>query len=131
MTPENGEARERIAKVIARSGVCSRRDAERLIADGRVTLNGRAVTTPAIVVVAEDEIKVDGRPLPAPEARRLWRYHKPKGLLTTSKDPAGRAAGGRRLFDALIRPEPRTSTPSVRWSASQPSPPSSRPGSGP
>lgn len=103
MTAENGAARERIAKVIARSGVCSRRDAERLIADGRVTLNGRAVTTPAIVVVAEDEIKVDGRPLPAPEARQLWRYHKPKGLLTTSKDPAGRAT----IFDKLPAGLPR------------------------
>lgn len=81
---------ERIAKFLARAGVCSRRDAERLIADGRVKVNGKVLDTPAFKVSVKDKVLVDGRPIGAAEATRLWRYHKPAGLVTTHRDPAGR-----------------------------------------
>ena len=81
---------ERIAKVIARAGICSRRDAEKLIAEGRVMLDGELVTTPAIKVTANNVIVVDGKPVAAPEAARLWRYHKLSGTVTTHKDEKGR-----------------------------------------
>jgi len=81
---------DRIAKVLARAGVCSRRDAERLIADGRVKLNGVVLDTPAVKVTDQDRIEVDGRVIGASETTRLWRYHKPTGLVTTHHDPAGR-----------------------------------------
>jgi 23S rRNA pseudouridine2605 synthase len=79
-----------VAKFLARAGVCSRRDAERLIAEGRVKLNGAVLDTPAVKVTARDKILVDGRPVGAAEPTRLWRYHKPPGLVTTHNDPAGR-----------------------------------------
>ncbi len=79
-----------MAKFLARAGVCSRRDAERLIAEGRVKLNGAVLDTPAVKVTARDKILVDGRPVGAAEPTRLWRYHKPPGLVTTHNDPAGR-----------------------------------------
>ncbi len=94
---------DRIAKVIARAGVCSRREAEKLIADGRVTLDGEKVTTPAIRVGENHVVAVDGKPLAEPEATRLWRYHKPVGLVTTHKDPEGRST----VFNALPRSLPR------------------------
>lgn len=81
----------RIAKVIARAGVCSRRDAEKLIADGRVSLDGKPVTTPAIRVGEHQVVSIDGKPLDEPETTRLWRYHKPTGLVTSHRDPQGRA----------------------------------------
>ncbi|HXR95776.1 MAG TPA: pseudouridine synthase [Rhizomicrobium sp.] len=81
---------ERIAKVIARAGLCSRRDAERLIAEGRVQLDGETVTSPARNVTENNVIQVDGKPLDAPPPARLWRYHKPSGLVTTHKDEKGR-----------------------------------------
>ncbi len=81
---------ERIAKVIARAGICSRRDAERLIAEGRVMLDGETVTSPARNVTEHNVIQVDGKPLKEPEPARLWRYHKPAGLVTTHKDEKGR-----------------------------------------
>ena len=84
------EAGDRIAKVIARAGVCSRRDAEKLIAEGRVALNGEKVLTPAIRIGANDVIAIDGKPVAEPEPARLWRYHKPAGLVTTHRDPQGR-----------------------------------------
>jgi 23S rRNA pseudouridine2605 synthase len=93
----------RIAKVMARAGVCSRRDAERLIADSRVTLNGKTVATPAINVTGRDVICVDGRAIAAPEASRLWRYHKRKGEVTTRHDPQGRPT----VFDRLPEELPR------------------------
>jgi 23S rRNA pseudouridine2605 synthase len=81
---------ERVAKALARAGVASRREVERLIAAGRVKLNGVVLNTPAVKVGARDVLTVDGRPVAAPEATRVWRYHKPVGLVTTEKDPQGR-----------------------------------------
>ncbi len=81
---------ERVAKALARAGVASRREVERLIAAGRVKLNGLVLDTPAVKVGAHDVLTVDGRPVAAPEATRVWRYHKPVGLVTTEKDPQGR-----------------------------------------
>jgi 23S rRNA pseudouridine2605 synthase len=94
---------ERIAKIIARSGLCSRRDAERLIAAGRVSLNGRRLESPAVNVTSADNILVDGAALPAIEPPRLWRYHKPKGRVTTHRDPQERPT----VFDALPQEMPR------------------------
>jgi 23S rRNA pseudouridine2605 synthase len=93
----------RIAKAIAHAGICSRRDAERMIEAGRVAVNGRVLTTPAHVVSAKDKITVDGKPLPQAEAPRLWRYHKPRGLVTSHKDPQGR----KTVFEALPEGLPR------------------------
>jgi 23S rRNA pseudouridine2605 synthase len=81
---------ERIAKVMARAGLCSRRDAERWIADGRVAVNGHVLTSPAVNVGPSDRVAVDGLSLPERERTRLWLYHKPKGLVTTARDPEGR-----------------------------------------
>jgi 23S rRNA pseudouridine2605 synthase len=83
-------AGDRIAKVIARAGICSRRDAEKLIADGRVTLDGETVKTPATKVGENQVVSVDGKPLGEPDPARLWRYHKPSGLVTTHRDPKDR-----------------------------------------
>ncbi|MGL4396162.1 MAG: pseudouridine synthase [Hyphomicrobium sp.] len=80
----------RIARAMARAGLCSRREAERWIADGRVNVNGKLLKTPAFEVSPADRILVDGKPLPAAEPARLWRYHKPRGLVTTHRDPEGR-----------------------------------------
>jgi 23S rRNA pseudouridine2605 synthase len=96
-------AGERIAKVLARAGLCSRRDAEQWIAAGRVAVNGRLLTGPAVNVGPDDRIEVDGETLPARERTRLWLYHKPRGLVTTARDPAGR----RTVFDALPGELPR------------------------
>jgi 23S rRNA pseudouridine2605 synthase len=84
------ETGERIAKLIARAGLCSRRDAERWIAEGRVAVGGTVLTSPAITVTADDDIRVDGKKLPAAPGTRLWRYHKPAGLITTHRDDRGR-----------------------------------------
>ncbi len=81
---------ERIAKWIARAGVCSRRDAERLIAAGRVRVDGRTVASPALRVGPAQRVEIDGEPLPAFEPPRLFRFHKPRGVLTTARDPRGR-----------------------------------------
>jgi len=94
---------ERIAKVIARAGVCSRRDAEKLIAEGRVALNGEKVTTPATKVSENQVVSVDGKPLGEPDPARLWRYYKPSGLVTTHRDPQGRPT----VFAALPKSLPR------------------------
>jgi 23S rRNA pseudouridine2605 synthase len=97
-SPPGGEREgERIAKVIARAGICSRRDAERLILDGKVSVNGKVLESPALNVSSRDQIVVDGKPLPRLEPTRLWRYHKPAGLVTTAKDPEGRTTVFERL----------------------------------
>jgi 23S rRNA pseudouridine2605 synthase len=93
----------RIAKVIARAGICSRRDAEKLIAEGRVSLDGKTVTTPAIRVGEHQVVAIDGKPLDEPETTRLWRYHKPAGLVTSHRDPQGRAT----VFANLTKHMPR------------------------
>lgn len=98
-TPEG----ERIAKVMARAGLCSRREAEAWIAEGRVKVNGEKLTSPARNVTERDDIRVDGKPLPDKEKVRLWRYHKPRGLLTTAKDPQGRPT----VFESLPKELPR------------------------
>jgi 23S rRNA pseudouridine2605 synthase len=90
-------AGERIAKVMARAGLCSRRDAERWIAEGRVAVNGQTLTTPAMTVTAADIVQVDGQPLPVKEPARLWRYHKPEGLVVSHKDEKDRPTVFQRL----------------------------------
>lgn len=97
---------ERIAKRIARAGLASRRDAERMIAEGRVKLNGRVVATPATLVAPNDRIEVDGERLAERERTRLWLFNKPKGLVTTNRDPEGRAT----IFSALSPDMPRVMT---------------------
>jgi 23S rRNA pseudouridine2605 synthase len=97
------EAGERIAKVMARAGVCSRRDAEKLIAEGRVAIGGKKVTTPAIRVAADALITVDGKAIPTRETTKLWRFHKPSGLVTSHRDPEGRPT----VFEHLPRQLPR------------------------
>ncbi|NIJ41794.1 23S rRNA pseudouridine2605 synthase [Parvibaculum indicum] len=94
---------ERIAKVIARAGVCSRREAEKLIAEGRVTVDGRVLESPALNVTGRETIVVDGHPLPAQEPTRLWRYYKEAGLVTTARDPEGRPT----VFSRLPKDMPR------------------------
>lgn len=96
-------APQRIAKVLARAGLCSRRDAERWIAAGRVSVDGEVLTSPATSVGEDADIRVDGAPLPAPQRARLWRYHKPAGLVTTHRDEKGRGT----VFAALPRDLPR------------------------
>jgi 23S rRNA pseudouridine2605 synthase len=81
---------ERIAKRIARAGIASRRDAERMIEQGRVTLDGRKLTSPAVTVTDSSVITIDGVKLPEPERVRLFRYHKPRGLIVSHRDPEGR-----------------------------------------
>ncbi|MCR9220551.1 MAG: rRNA pseudouridine synthase [Alphaproteobacteria bacterium] len=98
-----GGPRQRIAKAMARAGLCSRRDAERWIEAGRVQVNGRAIDSPALTVGPEDAVLVDGKPLPAPEPARLWRYHKPRGLVTSARDEQGRATVFDNLPDRLPR----------------------------
>src|SRR5262249_17325440 len=88
---------ERIAKVIARAGLASRRDAEDWIAAGRVAVNGKVINSPALNVSAGDRVTVDGAALPARERTRLFLYYKPRGLVTTHADPEGRPT----IFAAL------------------------------
>ncbi len=100
---QNQHEGERIAKVIARAGLASRREAEAWIAAGRVAVNGARITSPALNVSPSDKIVVDGRPLPGAERTRLFLYHKPRGLVTTSADPQGRPT----IFGALPKHLPR------------------------
>ncbi|WP_122466824.1 MULTISPECIES: pseudouridine synthase [Brevundimonas] len=94
---------ERIAKVMARAGIASRREVERLIGLGKVALNGRILDTAATLVTRDDVITVDGKPIGSAQATRVWRYHKPVGLMTTHNDPAGRPT----VFDSLPSTLPR------------------------
>ncbi|MBK1637279.1 pseudouridine synthase [Rhodovulum adriaticum] len=94
---------DRIAKVLARAGVASRREAERMIEAGRVTVNGRRIDSPALNVTPTDKITVDGQPLADPDPPRIWLYHKPTGLVTTARDEKGRPT----VFDNLPEDMPR------------------------
>lgn len=94
---------ERIAKRLARAGIASRRDAEALIVDGRVKVNGKTLTSPALNVTDADIILIDGKPIPAIERTRLWLYHKPAGLVTSNRDTEGRAT----VFESLPKELPR------------------------
>ncbi|TNF19568.1 MAG: rRNA pseudouridine synthase [Rhodobacteraceae bacterium] len=98
-TPEG----DRIAKVLARAGIASRREAERMIEAGRVRVNGAVIERAALNVTDKDKIEVDGKPLEAPEAERLWLYHKPAGLVTSHRDDQGRPT----IYDDLPEEMPR------------------------
>ena len=101
--PREKKSGERIAKVVSRAGLASRRDAEEWIVQGRVTVNGRVINSPALDVTANDVVTVDGKPLPARERTRLFLFHKPRGLMTTHADPEGRPT----VFDNLPEGLPR------------------------
>lgn len=98
-----GARGERIAKRLARAGLCSRREAERWIEEGRVSVDGKVLTTPAVLVTAASRIAVDGKAVAGPEKTRLWRYHKPRGYVSTERDPQGRPT----IFAALPPTMPR------------------------
>ena len=103
MESSEKSAGERIAKVIARAGICSRREAEKLIVSGKVTVDGKRLTSPALNVTALHAICVDGKPLPQKLEARLWLYYKPLGLITSHRDPEGRST----VFGALPGHLPR------------------------
>ncbi|MDH5529642.1 MAG: pseudouridine synthase [Paracoccaceae bacterium] len=94
---------DRIAKVMARAGIASRRDAERMIIDGRVAVNGVKITSPALDVQPKDKVTLDGKPIDAPQPARLWLYYKPLGLVTSEKDEKGRQT----VFDTMPEDMPR------------------------
>lgn len=100
---EDSHKGDRIAKVLARAGVASRREAEKIIADRRVAVNGKTIDSPALNVTAKDRITLDGKPIAEPEPPRIWLYHKPTGLVTTAKDEKGRDT----VFDKLPEDMPR------------------------
>lgn len=101
--PKPKKAGERIAKALARAGLASRRDAEEMVTQGRVTVNGRVINSPALDITKNDVVLVDGKPLPERERTRLFLYHKPRGLMTTHDDPEGRPT----VFDNLPEGLPR------------------------
>ncbi|MGM0583054.1 MAG: pseudouridine synthase [Pseudomonadota bacterium] len=101
--PPDSPPGERLARRLARAGVASRRAAEAIIEAGRVRVNGRLVTTPAFNVTEADRVELDGQPLPAPEPSRMWRYHKPAGLVTTESDEKGRPTVFQRLPEGMPR----------------------------
>lgn len=94
---------DRIAKVMSRAGIASRREAERMIAAGRVSVNGKVISSPALNVTRGDKIVVDGKEVGEPDPSRIWLYHKPVGLVTTARDEKGR----KTVFDALPADLPR------------------------
>ena len=97
---------DRIAKVLARAGVASRRDAEKMILAGRIAVNGKIIDRAALNITDADKVTVDGKPMPPPEPPRLWLYHKPIGLVTTTRDEQGRAT----IYDKLPPELPRVVT---------------------
>ena len=104
--PTSTPTGDRIAKVLSRAGIASRRDAERMIEAGRVSVNGKRITSPALNVTPGDRISVDGKPVGPPEPPRLWLYHKPTGLVTTTRDELGRPTIFDRLPDGMPRVMP-------------------------
>jgi len=100
---QNTPTGDRIAKVLSRAGIASRREAERMIAEGRVSVNGKPIDSPALNVTDKDKIVVDGKPVGAPDAPRIWLYHKPAGLVTTERDERDRET----VFEALPDDMPR------------------------
>ena len=101
------EAGDRIAKLLARAGVASRREIERMIADGRVSLDGKVLDTPAVKLENLRGVTVDGKPVAQAEAARLFAFHKPSGLITAERDPRGRPTIYTALRNALPRGTPR------------------------
>ena len=103
--PEKNPSREpqRIAKLLARAGIASRREIERMIEERRIAINGQPVEKPATLLTSLHGVTVDGRPVKAPAPARLFRFHKPRGLLTTERDPKGRPT----IYDRLPRDLPR------------------------
>lgn len=101
--PEIAASEGRIAKILARAGICSRREAEALVTQGRVSVDGEILLSPAVNVSASQDIRVDGQPIPQAELPRMWRYHKPRGVVTTNKDPQARPT----VFEALPKTLPR------------------------
>ena len=106
MTAPTPQKAERVAKLIARAGICSRREAEKLIAERRVAVDGAVLEMPGVTVDDPGRITIDGERLPRAEQARLFRYHKPRGLLTTNRDPKGRPT----IFEALPKTLPRLVT---------------------
>ncbi|MET0250883.1 MAG: pseudouridine synthase [Novosphingobium sp.] len=106
-SPAGPPSGERIAKLLARAGIASRREIERMIADGRVALDGAVLTTPATVLPGLRGVTVDGKAIAAPEPMRLFAFHKPPGLLTTEHDPAGRPTIYTALRNAMPKGSPR------------------------
>lgn len=103
---KDSPASNRIAKVLARAGIASRRDAEKMILAGRIAVNGKRIDRAALNVTAADKITVDSKPLTQPEPPRLWLYHKPVGLVSTTRDEQGRAT----IYDKLPPDLPRVMT---------------------
>ena len=102
----NEKKPERISKCLSRAGICSRREAERWIAEGRVMVNGKRLKDPVCLVTDEDKIKVDGKLIPGKDQTRVWRYHKPAGLVTSNADEKGRTT----VFDQFPPELPRVMT---------------------
>ncbi len=102
-TPNDAPSGDRIAKVLSRAGVASRREAERMIEAGRVSVNGKVITSPALNVTEKDRIVLDGKQIGEPDPPRLWLYHKPAGLVTTERDEKDRET----VFDSLPEGMPR------------------------
>jgi 23S rRNA pseudouridine2605 synthase len=98
---------ERIAKLLARAGVASRREVERMIAEGRIALNGTKLETPATILPGLRGVTVDGKPVAKADRARLFRFHKPAGLLTAERDPKGRPTIYAALRNALPKDAPR------------------------
>jgi 23S rRNA pseudouridine2605 synthase len=101
--PTKSREPQRIAKLLARAGIASRREIERMVAEGRIAINGQAIDTPATLIESLHGVTVDGKPVKPPAPARLFRFHKPAGLLTTERDPAGRPT----IYDRLPRDLPR------------------------
>ena len=94
---------ERIAKLLARAGVASRREIERMIGDGRIAIDGKVLETPATILLDLKGVTVDGKPVAKPEPTRLFAFHKPTGLITAENDPQGRPTIYTALRNALDR----------------------------